>query len=156
MPGKIFVSYRRDDDPNAAARVRDGLAGAFGKSNVFMDVDNLLAGQRFDIKLAEALDACDLLIAVIGPRWMELFKAKLDSGERDYVREEMAAALKRGITVIPVRVGREGNMPPMPRPQDLPKDIRDVVLHQKHDVAYERFGRDVVELVAAIIALSMA
>jgi hypothetical protein len=48
MAGKIFISYRRDDDPNGAARVRDGLAKTFGESNLFMDVDNLLAGQRFD------------------------------------------------------------------------------------------------------------
>lgn len=153
MPAKIFVSYRRDDDPNAAARVRDGLAGQYGQANVFMDVDNLLAGQRFDIKLAEALAACDLLIAVIGPRWMDLLRAKLDSGDRDYVREEIAAAMKRGIVVIPVRVGREGTMPKMSRPDELPEDIREFVLHQKHDVAYERFGRDIAELNEAILEL---
>jgi hypothetical protein len=37
-----------------------------------MDVDNLKPGQRFDVELAKALDACDVFIAVIGPRWMEL------------------------------------------------------------------------------------
>jgi hypothetical protein len=47
MPSKIFVSYRRDDDPNGAARIRDALAARFGKASIFMDVDNLLAGQRF-------------------------------------------------------------------------------------------------------------
>ena len=41
-----------------------------------MDVDNLLAGQRFDIELAKALDACDVLIAIIGPRWMEQLKRR--------------------------------------------------------------------------------
>jgi hypothetical protein len=51
MAGKIFISYRRDDDPAAAARVRDGLAGRFGKANLFIDVDDLLAGQRFDEEL---------------------------------------------------------------------------------------------------------
>jgi hypothetical protein len=25
MPGKIFVNYRREDDPNGAARIRDTL-----------------------------------------------------------------------------------------------------------------------------------
>jgi hypothetical protein len=33
MAGKIFVSYRRDDDPSAAARVSDALASRFGKAN---------------------------------------------------------------------------------------------------------------------------
>ena len=48
MAGKIFINYRRDDDRSGAARIRDRLADAFGASNIFMDVDNLLAGQRFE------------------------------------------------------------------------------------------------------------
>ena len=121
MAGRIFVNYRRDDVPGDARGVRDGLAAKFGKSSVFMDVDNLLVGQRFDVELAKALDACDVLIAVIGPRWMDLLTTRTASGERDYVREEIAAALKRNIVVIPVRVGREGSMPALPRADDLPR-----------------------------------
>src|SRR5262245_13505504 len=120
MPAKIFVNYRRDDVPDGAARVRDGLAAKFGQSNVFMAIDNLLAGQRFASELAKALDACDVLVAVVGPRWMELLKAKTGTGERDYVREEIAAALKRNIAVIPVVVGRSGSMPALPRSDELP------------------------------------
>jgi len=156
MPGKIFVNYRRDDVPGDARGVRDGMAAKFGKANVFMDVDNLLVGQRFDVELAKALDACDLLIAVIGPRWVDLLKERTASGERDYVREEIAAALARKITVIPVRVGREGSMPALPRAGDLPEDIRDLVLHQKLDVAHERFGRDMAELIDGIVAVRKA
>jgi hypothetical protein len=47
------VSYRRDDNPNGAARIRDGLASTLGKDNQFMEVDDLLAGQRFDEELAK-------------------------------------------------------------------------------------------------------
>ena len=43
MAGKIFVNYRRDDVPGDARGVCQSLATEFGKSNVFMDVDNLLA-----------------------------------------------------------------------------------------------------------------
>jgi formylglycine-generating enzyme required for sulfatase activity len=153
MAGKIFISYRRDDDPSAAARVSDGLALRFGKANLFIDVHNLLAGQRFDEELAKALTACDVLIAVIGQRWMDLLKEKTTGGARDYVREEIAAALRRRIAVVPVRVGREGQLPPLPRAEDLPADIRDLVLYQKEDVAYERFDRDIGELIEAITAV---
>jgi len=141
MAGKIFINYRRDDDAAGAARVRDGLASKFGKANLFIDVDNLFAGQRFDEELARALVTCDVLVAVIGRHWMDLLKAKIASGGRDHVREEIAAALQRRIVVIPVRVGREGQLPPLPRVEDLPPDISDLVLHQKHDVTHERFGR---------------
>jgi hypothetical protein len=150
MAGKIFISYRRDDAAGDARGIRDALAAKFGKANVFMDVDDLLPGQRFDKKLAIALDACDVLIAVIGSHWMDLLSNRITTGAGDYVREEIAAALKRGIVVIPVRVGQEGRMPALPQRDDLPEDIRDLVLHQKHDVAHERFGRDLAELIAAI------
>jgi formylglycine-generating enzyme required for sulfatase activity len=146
----IFISYRRDDSPGDARSIYEGLAGRFGRANVFMDVDNLLAGQRFDRELNKALGRCAVLIAVIGPRWMDLLSFKTRDGERDYVREEIATALKRDIAVIPVRVGQQGGMPALPRTNDLPPDIRDLVLHQKHDVAHERFGRDLADLVAAI------
>jgi hypothetical protein len=115
MPDKIFISYRRDDVPGDARGVRDALAARFGKASIFMDVDNLFAGQRFDEELGKALANCDVLLAIIGPRWMELLTTKAASRERDYVREEIAAALDRKIVVIPVRVGREGSMPALPR-----------------------------------------
>jgi hypothetical protein len=150
MPAKIFISYRRDDDPSAAARVRDGLIPEFGQSNLFIDVDNLRAGQRFEDELANALAACDVLIAIIGQRWMRLLKTKSAGGERDYAREEIAGALQRKIAVVPVRVGRGDHLPALPRARDLPEDIRELVLHQKHDVTHEHFGRDIAELSEAI------
>jgi len=65
-----------------------------------MDVDNLLAGLRFDEELAHALAACDVFLAVvIGPHWLELLKPKASRGDRDYVREEIASALRRKIVV---------------------------------------------------------
>jgi formylglycine-generating enzyme required for sulfatase activity len=152
MAAKIYISYRRDDDPAAAARMCDGLARKFGRANLFIDVDNVRAGQRFEDELIKALDVSNVLIAVIGLRWMELLRAKDASGERDYVRQEIAAALQRNgkVIVVPVRVGREGQLPPLPQAQDLPEDIRELVLYQKHDVTHERFGRDTAELTKAI------
>ena len=127
------------------------FAATFGKANVFMDVDNLIAGQRFDEELAKALAQCDVLIAVVGARWMELLKARRTGGEFDYVREEIAEALSRKLVVIPVRVGREGSLPPVPRIDELPRNIREIVLHQKHDVTHERFGRDIADLIDAML-----
>jgi S1-C subfamily serine protease len=72
------------------------------------------------------------------------------SGVRDFVRDEIAQALKRKIMVVPVRVGRENNLPPIPRAKDLPSDIRDVVFYQKHDVVHENFARDIAALAEAI------
>ena len=44
------------------ARIGDRLAASFGNANVFMDVDNLLAGRRFDRELAKALGHTDVLL----------------------------------------------------------------------------------------------
>ena len=136
MAGKIFVNYRRGDARDGAARLRDKLAATLGDADVFMDVDNLLAGERFDLKLQEALAGTEIFLAVIGAHWMELLEARAASGERDFVREEIAAALAAGIPVIPVTMDRA----PLPKPASLPEDIRDLVLYHKHDIAYESFG----------------
>ena len=146
MPGEIFVNYRRDDARDMMARVRDRLAASFGGANVFMDVDNLLAGQRFDKELEKAFGQTDAFLAAIGPHWMELLAERKASGERDYVREEIAGALQRGIVVIPVLIERTA----LPRADALPEDIRDLVLHQEHVVTHEQFGRDVAGFVEAI------
>jgi len=151
--GKIFVSYRRDDAPGDARGIYERLGRTFGEGKVFMDVDQLLAGQRFDRELDKALAECDVLIAVIGSRWMELLSECTQHGKRDYVRDEIAAALQREIIVIPVMMGREANMPPLPRAQDLPENIRDLVLYQKHNIAHESFGRDAAHLIAALQSL---
>jgi TPR repeat protein len=154
MRPRIFISYRRDDAPGDARSIHDRLAAKFGRSNVFMDVDSLLAGQRFDRRLDEALARCDVLIAIIGHRWADLLVEKIRNSERDYVRDEVAAALKRNIVVIPVLVGQQGRVPPLPRGHDLPENVRDLVLYQKQNVRHESFGRDVDDLIAAINATS--
>jgi TPR repeat protein len=148
--GKIFISYRREDAPGDARGICDRLGRSFGVGNVFMDVDRLLAGQRFDRELDKALAQCDVLIAVIGARWMELLSDYAQQNKRDYVRDEIAAALQRDIIVIPVMIGREANMPPLPLAQNLPENIRDLVLYQKHNIAHETFGRDAADLVASL------
>ena len=148
VAGKIFVNYRRDDAKAEAARLHDRLAQSFGAANVFMDVDNLLPGERFDLRLKEALAGTDVFLAVIGARWLDLLEARAQSGERDYVREEIAAALAAKLVVIPVLMDRA----PLPKAASLPEDIRELALYHKHDLAHESFGRDVQALIAAIEA----
>ncbi len=149
MAGKIFVNYRRDDERATAARIRDRLAASFGDRNVFMDVDNLLAGQRFDKELETALAHCDVFIAVIGNQWASLLAERQAANERDFVVDEIAAAIARGIPVIPVLV--DGS--PLPQAEVLPASIVALPLHQTHEVKHESFGRDVEALIGAIKAV---
>ena len=107
---------------------------------------NLLPGERFDIRLKEALEGTEVFLAVIGARWLGLLEARAQHQERDYVREEIAAALTAKLVVIPVLMDRAA----LPQAASLPGDIRELASYHKHDVAHESFCRDLQALIAAI------
>ena len=105
MAGTIFINYRREDSIGTAGRLHDRLAQAFGKNNLFMDVDSIPAGVDFQTYLNNQVAACDVLLVVIGQNWLhskdESGKRRLDSPD-DFVAVEIEAALARDIRVIPV------------------------------------------------------
>jgi TIR domain len=107
MSGQIFISYRRDDSAPWARLVYDSLFKHFPRSRIFMDVDNLDPGNDFVEAIEKSVGSCDVLIAVIGKRWLmssdEEGRRRLDN-PKDFVRTEIGTALKRGIRVIPVLV----------------------------------------------------
>jgi len=146
MPNRVFISYRREDGAASARSICDRLTQVFGSANIFMDVNSLVPGQRFDVQLDTALSQCKVFLAIIGPRWMELLETREREGEHDYVRQELATALKRNMVVIPVLA--EGAR--LPRSTSLPPDISAIVMHQKQEVTHERFVHDVNDLIRAI------
>ena len=107
MAGKIFINYRRRIKGHVAGRLHDRLAQAFGRDNLFMDVDNIPVGVDFVTHLNDQVAACDAVLVVIDGKWA---KAKDKAGQRrlhqpdDFVAIEIAAALTRDIRVIPVLV----------------------------------------------------
>src|SRR5262249_5249834 len=107
MGGGIFISYRRDDSRHAAGRLVDRLAQIFPRGQLFMDVDAIEPGLDFAKVIDAKLEACDVVLAVIGPNWAT---SRDESGglrladPDDFVRLELEAALKRDIRVIPVLV----------------------------------------------------
>jgi TIR domain len=148
--GKIFICYRRGDVPGDVRGIYDRLVRAFGNDNVFMDVDRLLPGQRFDLELDKALAQCDILLVVIGPRWIELLSDHVREGDRDFVHDEIASALEKDIIIISTLVGQEREMPSLPQKEELQEDIRALTQFQKHDIAHESFPRDTEHLISAI------
>jgi hypothetical protein len=120
---KIFVSYRRDDASSEAGRITDWLDQHFGEDEVFMDINTLEPGVDYEQTIKQTVETIDALIAVIGPGWVD---AEDEQGNReledpaDWVRLEIANALRRGIRVIPVLV-KGAAMPPTAR---LPEDLQ--------------------------------
>src|SRR6266446_534261 len=149
MSGQIFINYRRDDSSWAAGRLFDILSRHFASNQIFMDVDNLDAGIDFVQAIGESVASCDVLIAVIGGRWLissdEEGRRLLDNPD-DFVRIEIATALKRGIRVIPVLV--EGVS--MPRVGDLPDDLKALVRRNALQLSHDRFRTDSERLASAV------
>jgi carbon monoxide dehydrogenase subunit G len=134
----IFISYRREDAAYPAGWLYERLANHFGHGQVFKDVDTIQLGDDFVEKITEAVTACDVLLAVIGSRWLTVTDGKgrrrLDDPS-DFVRIEIEAALERGVRVIPVLV--EGAT--MPNPAELPTGLEKLTRRQALVLNPERF-----------------
>src|SRR5437588_4051100 len=124
-PLEIFISYRRGDG-GRASHLRETLAKRFGAEHVFFDVDreSIDYGDHFPEKIATRLAACNVLIAVVGPKWWEILDEKrrqpLEKFRKDWVRVEIEGALARKpeVRIVPVLVdgAREPTEPALPRP----------------------------------------
>lgn len=149
MSGKIFISYRRDDESGHAGRLFDGLQMAFGPKNLFMDVDNIEPGQDFFEVLEQRVAECDVFLAVIGSRWIqsqdERGGRRLDN-PNDFVRIEIESALKQSKRVIPVLVGDVD----IPRADDLPESLKALARRNAVRLTHERFRSDLDGLVRAL------
>jgi hypothetical protein len=149
MAGKIFINYRRGDDPGFAGRLFDRLHEAFEPERLFMDVDNIAAGLDFLRVLEEQVAQCDVLLAVIGKGWIDACDAtgahRLDSPD-DFVRIEIESALKQDKRVIPVLVGEAH----MPRPEELPETMRPLARRNAVRLTHERFHADAQGLIKAL------
>lgn len=99
---KIFISYRRGDNPDFVARIRDWFVMRYQRPNVFMDFDSIPRFVPFADFIEEKVRECDVLIAIIGPSWLELMQEKAAALQEDFVRIEIELALKYGKLIAPI------------------------------------------------------
>jgi hypothetical protein len=153
MATRVFISYRRDDSAAHAGRVHDRLEREFGREALFMDVDTVCLGVDFVEAIREAVAKCDVLLAIVGPNWLnardEEGNRRLDD-ENDYVRIEVAAALQRNIPVIPILL--DGAR--MPKADQLPKDLEGLARRDALDVRRASFHNDIGKLIRELKGLS--
>jgi hypothetical protein len=149
MTGKIFINYRRGDDPGHTGRLFDRLQDVFEPQQLFLDVDNISPGADFVRELNDRIAECDVLLAVIGKGWIN---ARDVSGVRrlddpsDFVRIEITSALNQGKRVIPVLVGEAS----MPSTEELPEALRPLATRNAVRLTHERFHTDAQSLVKAL------
>jgi len=126
--------------------VFDRLRQELGGDLLFMDVDDIPLGVNFVKVLGEEVAKCDVLLAVMGAGWLD---ARDEDGHlrlenpHDFIRIEIAAALKRDIPVIPILL--EGTR--VPRVDQLPDDLRDLAVRNGLAVHHASFHSDMERLI---------
>lgn len=150
MTSKIFINYRRDDSKGEAQALRTYLEPKLPGCELFMDVDGGISpGSNFVRALDERIASADILLCLIGSRWIDIADergARRLEGADDFVRVELASALKRDITVIPVLIDDTR----MPSEAELPESIRMLAYKQGVRLRHERFNSDADGIAKAI------
>jgi TIR domain len=148
-PGRIFISYRREETAYPAGWLYDRLADRFGAGQVFKDVDSIQLGDDFVEVITEAVGSCDVLLALIGDEWLRITdehgRRRLDDPD-DFVRLEIEAALTRKVRVIPILV--DGAR--MPRAEELPDSLARLVRRQSLELSPSRFEFDTSRLLKVL------
>lgn len=145
----IFISYRREDSEGEAGRLSDDLAESFSEDSVFMDVAAIQPGRDFRKAIDESIHQCSVLLAIVGPVWLEAKNAlgeKRLEDESDFVRLEIASALQRDIPVVPVLVRGAK----MPRAEQLPQDLRELAYRNAVELTHARWKSDLQILTRAL------
>jgi hypothetical protein len=150
MP-KIFISYRREDSQWPARSLRDALVPHVRdpRTDIFMDIDNIPLGVNFADHIGAQVAGCDVLLALIGPGWVSLEnehgRRRLDD-PKDFVRLEIAQALKRGIPVVPVLLDGVA----MLKIEQLPDDLRELAMRNGVEVRHATFAMDAERLIRGL------
>lgn len=111
----VFVNYRVREQGGYATLLHRELSREFGSGQVFLASRSITPGGDFVEEIFGTLRRCEILLAVMGPRWLDFHGAPDD----DWVYREIAEAFARGIRVIPVLVDDAE----LPAAADLPSGI---------------------------------
>ncbi len=125
----VFISYRREGGYDTAKHLYDLLTR--DGYRVSFDIDTLRNGD-FDKSLLNRIDECKDFILVID---LHAFDRTLDPSfnpKNDWLRQELAYALKRGKNIIPIFLNGVKGFP-----NNLPTDIKGV--SKKNGPEYNRY-----------------
>ena len=146
MANPVFISYRRSDTTGDAGRLADSLESLLGAACVFRDADDIPAGEDFEVVLKRELAETGVVVVLIGKQWLTELTRRHTRPEPDFVRIEIATALRLGKRVIPVLLqGAE-----LPSPGSLPEELRALVNRQALSLRDEAWIQDAGRLADAI------
>ena len=155
MP-RIFLSFRKADERLIRDRLYRALEQRFGADQVFRSEATIPPGADWDAILRGQAAACEIMLALIGPRWAGAADQNgyrpLDRSD-DWVRTEIATALRAGNTVVPVLIG-EATAPPVAA--DLPVEIKKLAERQFRRIGGSSVDADIDAIVKELIELQPA
>jgi TIR domain/SIR2-like domain len=148
---RVFISYRRSDTPSAGRQLADALKRRFGAESVFIDTRDLDLGSSWRSEITQRVGDADVVLAVIGPRWVTIADERgrrqvADPGEEDVLRIEIETALRGRPRVVPVLVD-DAEMPARDR---LPRPFKPLTQFQAATLRHSSWDRDVAALVASL------
>ncbi len=163
MSSGIFISYRREESAGHAARLAERLQGKYDDDTVFFDESAIKPGQPFPESLKRALTEAEVVLVVIGSKWLTCKtaagKRRIDD-RKDWVKEEVRRALQprdngHRRLVIPVLV--EGAS--VPPPTSLPGPLRSLsqcqaISFHGNTTAWEQALRELVDILDAKLDIS--
>lgn len=114
-----------------------------------MDVSAIEPGRDFRKAIDASVSSCSVLLAMIGLDWLNTKDAqgrrRLEDAN-DFVRIELASALRRDIPVVPVLVRGAK----MPIAEDLPGDLKELAFRNAVELTHARWKSDVQVLIRAL------
>jgi len=141
---KIFISYRRADNPDFVERIRDWFAWKYGRDSVFMDFDTIPPFTPFANFIRDKVRECDLLVAVIGPSWIKTLQERIQNADdEDYVRTEIRLALELNKPIAPLCIKKST----IPSARDLPPDLRPMLDYNSAHLDSGRHFLDNIEMI---------
>jgi len=142
MVYQIFVSYRRDGGEALACLISERLRQSGFET--FYDVESLRSG-KFNDEIFRVIDACTDVIVVLPQNGLDRCR-----NEEDWVRKEIAYAIKTNKNIIPIMMRN------FEFPSDLPSDINDLRNFNGISANMEYFDAAFAKLVSMIKASSFS
>jgi hypothetical protein len=148
----VFINYRTGDGEWAAALLDEALKHRFGADQVFYASRSIEPGSDFAEEIRRRLVHSDVLLAVIGKRWLGTDgngRRRIDKPD-DWVRQEIRLAFEHRVRVIPVLLDEAPLLPKTGIPDDIAALARCQYLRLRHR---DRDGHDVLTLVNELTRL---
>ena len=144
----VFISYRRSESASYAGHLGDALRRQLGEDRVMLDFDNIEPGASFVESLQRAVERCEVMLVLIGPQWLAHGRdgrpRLADPG--DFVRGEIAAALRLNKRVVPVLI--DGAR--LPEPAELPDELKPLLTRIAMRLSADRWEEDLAALVTQL------